>query len=103
MPSFIEKLEGAIERNHSLLCIGLDPEATKFQQPNPDKETLLRWSLNIIEQTADVVCCYKPNIAFYEQFGLEGLAALRDMKAKSALRQRIMVERPVVSRVSRPR
>ena len=32
---------------------------------------------SIVEQTADLVCCYKPNIAFYEQFGLEGLEALR--------------------------
>jgi len=31
----------------------------------------------IIEATADLVCCYKPNLAFYEALGLPGMEALR--------------------------
>ncbi|RME70085.1 MAG: orotidine-5'-phosphate decarboxylase [Chloroflexi bacterium] len=80
--SFIEKLTNAITGHDSLLCVGLDPDPytypDRFSNLSQDPAAaLLRWGQAIIEQTADLVCCYKPNIAFYEQFGPEGLAALR--------------------------
>ncbi len=78
--SFVEKLTGAIERNNSLLCLGLDPDPHKFPGFFPqavDAEALLAWGRALIEQTADLVCCYKPNFAFYEQYGPAGLEALR--------------------------
>ena len=39
--------------------------------------SLLRWNRSIIEATSDLVCCYKPNIAFYEALGQPGMALLR--------------------------
>ncbi len=69
--SFIEKLTTTIEHNNSLLCIGLDPD------PKQISVDLAQWGQTIIEQTADLACCYKPNIAFYEQYGSAGLEALR--------------------------
>lgn len=78
--SFIEKLTGAIARNDSLLCLGLDPDPRKFPHHFPsmiDRRALLAWGEALIEETADLVCCYKPNFAFYEQFGSAGLKALR--------------------------
>jgi uridine monophosphate synthetase len=75
---FAEKLTHAIEQNDSLLCAGLDPRPDRFPpqmraQPDPT------FTLNktIIDATADLVCAYKPNFAFYEAQGLEGLAALK--------------------------
>jgi uridine monophosphate synthetase len=80
--SFIEKLIGSIERNGSHLCVGLDPEPRQLpQDSDPIEEKLIRWSVNIVEQTADLACCYKPNFAFYEQYGPEGLSALRKVIA----------------------
>ena len=80
--SFIQKLTGAIERNNSLLCVGLDPDLSRITgDPGSDEEKLVRWGLEIIEQTADLACCYKPNIAFYEQYGPQGLSALRHIIA----------------------
>ncbi len=82
--SFIVKLREAIERNNSLLCVGLDPNPPKYPDHFPetiDTKTLVAWGVNIIEQTADFVCCYKPNFAFYEQFGPAGLEALRQIIA----------------------
>ena len=82
--SFIEKLTNAIEHNNSLLCIGFDPSPQKFPNHFPaviDQVTLLNWGKGIIEQTADLVCCYKPNIAFYEQYGAAGQEALRQTVA----------------------
>ena len=78
--SFAAKLAAAVARNHSLLCVGLDPDPFQFPQffRHPvDAESLAVWGKTIVEQTADLICCYKPNIAFYEQFGLEGLEALQ--------------------------
>lgn len=77
---FVVKLRAAIQRNASLLCVGLDPNPTHFPAhfPHPlDADALELWGRRIIEQTTDLVCCYKPNFAFYEQFGPEGLAALQ--------------------------
>jgi uridine monophosphate synthetase len=78
--SFMEKLTGAMERTNSLLCLGLDPDPHKFPQffpPSPTAADLFSWGQALIEQTADLVCCYKPNFAFYEQYGPAGLEALR--------------------------
>ncbi|MCB0212723.1 MAG: orotidine-5'-phosphate decarboxylase [Anaerolineae bacterium] len=78
--SFVEKLSGSIERNNSLLCVGLDPDPKKYPSYFPasiDTEALFNWGRTIIEQTSDLVCCYKPNIAFYEQYGPAGVEALR--------------------------
>lgn len=74
--NFFEKIRSAIQRNNSLLCVGLDPIETVLP-PGPDiYARLVEWGTNLISQTADYACCFKPNIAFYEQFGLEGLRAL---------------------------
>ena len=67
----MEKLDAAMARNDSLLCVGLDPDPEKM--PVPD---VVAFNRAIIEATADVVCCYKPNFAFYEQFGPAGMEAL---------------------------
>ena len=91
--SFYAKLEAAARRNNTLLCVGLDPtpEACPFHFPAgvnvpPDQpakrndrtcQELLAWNLSVIEATADLVCCYKPNIAFYEALGQPGMTLLR--------------------------
>ncbi|HQE93777.1 MAG TPA: orotidine-5'-phosphate decarboxylase [Anaerolineae bacterium] len=83
--SFADKLNAAITHKNSLLCVGLDPEAGKFPADFlPDAPTVARvkaFCLDIIAQTADLVCCYKPNSAFFEQYGAEGWEALREVIA----------------------
>jgi orotidine-5'-phosphate decarboxylase len=69
---FREKLCRASEVNKSLLCIGLDPDP--FLMPIAD---VLQFNKEIIAATADLVCAYKPNLAFYEALGVEGLAILK--------------------------
>jgi len=70
---FREKLEAAWQRSGSLLCIGLDPEPALM--PVDD---IAAFNIAIIEATSDLVCAYKPNVAFYEALGPErGYAELR--------------------------
>lgn len=74
--NFFTKLINAIERNQSLLCVGLDPVAGNLPAGSDHFTQLVDWCAGIISDTQDLVCCYKPNIAFFEQFGPEGLRAL---------------------------
>jgi len=69
---FVEKLLEASRKNRSLLCVGLDPDT--YLMP---EMSILEFNKAIIEATSDVVCAYKPNFAFYEVLGTEGLEALR--------------------------
>jgi orotidine-5'-phosphate decarboxylase len=69
---FAEKLHRACEANNSLLCIGLDPDPRLM--PHID---VLQFNKEIIDATSDLGCAYKPNLAFYEALGGEGLTALK--------------------------
>ena len=68
---FVSRLLNASRRNRSLLCVGLDPDPSKL----PVKD-IFEFNKAIIDATADLVCCYKPNLAFYEALGIRGLQAL---------------------------
>jgi orotidine 5'-phosphate decarboxylase subfamily 2 len=76
-PTYFEKLRAASTARDSLLCIGLDPDPRFIEG---GLEGAVRFCLNLIETTSDLACCYKPNAAFWEQYGpcgWEGLAAVR--------------------------
>lgn len=75
--SFFSKLTAASGSNHSLLCVGLDPRLDTLPEGENIEDRLTSWGTSIIDQTADLVCCYKPNFAFYEQGGPPGLRALQ--------------------------
>ena len=68
---FSDKLLNTSRKNTSWLCIGLDPDPELM--PGVD---VLQFNKAIIEATCDLVCAYKPNLAFYEALGTEGLAIL---------------------------
>ena len=69
---FKEKLFQAVQRNNSQVCIGLDPDVASMPQIG-----VFEFNKSIIEATYDLVCAYKPNLAFYEALGMEGLVALQ--------------------------
>ncbi len=67
--NFIEKYLKAVQKNKTLLCIGLDSDLKRIPKFLLDKygpEALFEFNQKIIDQTFDLVCAYKPNIAFYE-------------------------------------
>jgi orotidine-5'-phosphate decarboxylase len=70
---FTDKLLNASRKHKSWLCIGLDPDPELL--PVTD---VLEFNKTIIESTSDLVCAYKPNLAFYEALGIEGLAILEN-------------------------
>lgn len=77
---FITKLLSASRRNKSLLCVGLDSDILKIPQfltREFGDDAVLEFNKQIIEATKDLVCAYKPNIAFYEMLGPKGLELLK--------------------------
>lgn len=68
---FTDKLLAASRENNSLLCVGLDPDSELI--PGVD---ILDFNQAIIDATSDLVCAYKPNLAFYEAMGIGGLELL---------------------------
>lgn len=75
---FRQKLDLVVEKNNSLLCMGLDSDIAKLPK-HLSKEKYPQFSFNkaIIEATADLVCAYKPNSAFYEARGVNGIKELK--------------------------
>lgn len=72
MSTFSEKLKFSSELNRSLLCVGLDPdpEAAAIND-------MLQFNKAIINATKDIVCAYKPNLAFFDALGTDGLRVLK--------------------------
>jgi orotidine-5'-phosphate decarboxylase len=76
--TFLERLATAWEKNNSLLCVGLDPDMDKLPASLKNSRTpLFDFNRAIIDATADLVCAYKPNSAFYEACGADGIAELK--------------------------
>ena len=76
---FVEKLENAIDKNDSLLCVGLDTDLSKIPDYLKDDENpLLSFNKEVVSHTRDLVCSYKINLAFYEASGIAGMEALID-------------------------
>lgn len=66
------------------LCVGLDPDPAQLAAVAPGADAhaaIVTFGRAIVDATADLAIAYKPNSAFYEQFGPEGMAALRDVIA----------------------
>lgn len=82
---FKEMLETRWSRGN-FVCVGLDSEFSKIPESvrrGGDKcdmsitDTIVAFNRIIVEATKDLVCAYKPNAAFYEAHGAEGIEALR--------------------------
>jgi orotidine 5'-phosphate decarboxylase subfamily 2 len=75
MKPFFTRLETLAKEKNSLLCVGLDPRIDWKEGESPYQK-LVDWNERIIESTTEYAICYKPNIAFFEAYGPEGLRAL---------------------------
>ena len=75
---FTAKLNSITQKNNSLVCIGLDSEMSKLPEHlEGSADPQFEFNKAIIDATADLVCAYKPNMAFYEAEGLKGIEALK--------------------------
>ncbi len=74
---FIEKIRSAQVKNNSKLCIGLDTALASVPEfLHSETNPVLTFNKSIIDATKDIVCAYKPNVAYYEAYGVKGFQAL---------------------------
>ena len=71
IPMFSEKVRAAAETNNSFLCIGLDPDPELMAHPH-----IPSFLQEIVDATSDLVCAYKPNLAFFEALGMGGMQTM---------------------------
>ena len=63
---FTDALQAAAAHHDSMLCVGLDPEPAKLPGAwKGDAQRLFDFCARIVDATKDVVCCYKPQIAYF--------------------------------------
>ena len=64
--TFLEQLKHATERQRSVLCVGLDPEPSKFPVHLSGKpDAIYEFCARIVDATSDLVCAFKPQIAYF--------------------------------------
>ena len=70
--TFLDMLRDATTRNDSLLCVGLDPEPTRFPESvRGEAHKIYDFCAAIVDATADLVCAFKPQIAYFAAHGAE--------------------------------
>lgn len=72
-----QQLVKEIKRKRSFLCIGLDVDLNKIPQHLlGEEDPIFAFNKAIIDATHHLAVAYKPNLAFYEAYGIKGLKAL---------------------------
>jgi uridine monophosphate synthetase len=79
LESFFTLLLRRAEDTSSLLCVGLDPHPGDL--PEPTAAAARAFCLRLVEATLPCAAAYKPNAAFFEMYGPEGWAVLREVIA----------------------
>ena len=70
---FRAQLLQAQQRHDSLLCVGLDPEPERFPEPwRGDAGRIFDFCAAIVDATKDLVCAFKPQIAYFAAHRAEG-------------------------------
>ena len=68
------ELVNQIKTKRSFLCVGLDTDLKKMPEHLlKEADPIFAFNKAIIDATADYCVSYKPNLAFYEAFGVKGL------------------------------
>ena len=79
--SYFERLRALARERNTLLCVGLDPDPERIEG---GVAGALRHCRDVVRQTEEHVCCFKPNSAFWEQYGPDGWKALLELRDEAA-------------------
>lgn len=80
MGTFLQKLENRCKHAESSLCVGLDPDPRRFPEDmSQGPEGVYRFCAEIVEATSDHAAAFKPNMAFFESIGEEGMHVLGEV------------------------
>jgi len=73
---YIERLQQRIKKTGSRLCVGLDP-----RPGDGGTEFVRNFLRQVVEETAPWAAAYKPNMAYFEAMGIDGIRLLEDLLA----------------------
>ncbi len=78
---FVDRLSKSIAAVDSYLCVGLDPDLSRMPEGIPrTPEGVLEFNIRMIDATKDIAAAYKPNAAFYEAMGHQGVWVLEETR-----------------------
>lgn len=81
MHSFIQRVQKNATRLKHHVCLGLDPDPALMPHHYPKSiEGIRSFLWDVIDATKNNVVAYKPNMAFFEVWGIEGIALLQDLR-----------------------
>ena len=70
--TFLDMLRDASAQNNTMLCVGLDPEPTRFPAAlKGDARKIYDFCAAIVDATADLACAFKPQIAYFAAHSAE--------------------------------
>jgi orotidine-5'-phosphate decarboxylase len=73
MMTFLDRLCAAADEHQSLLCVGLDPDPARFPPGMASGAVgIYDFCARIVQATADLVCAFKPQIAYFAAHRAEG-------------------------------
>ncbi len=88
---FADRINQAIDAKNSVVCVGLDPRLDQIpafiveqaiqehdRTPKAAAEAFITFNKGIIDAVKDIVPAVKPQLAFYEQYGFEGVRAFEE-------------------------
>lgn len=94
--NFIQMLEAKWAEG-KFVCVGLDPDLERIsadlRERDGDAGAVKAFCHQIVESTQDLVCAYKPNIAFFQAIGFMGMETLQETVAEI---RRIAPDVPVI-------
>jgi orotidine-5'-phosphate decarboxylase len=74
---YFDRLRTLSAARNTLVCVGLDPDPDLIEG---GAAGALRHCREVVRQTEEHACCFKPNSAFWEQYGPDGWAALMELR-----------------------
>ncbi len=77
---YFELLRALSHERQTMLCVGLDPDPDRIEG---GAAGALRHCREVVRQTEEHVCCFKPNSAFWEQYGPDGWSALMELRSQA--------------------
>jgi len=77
---YFERLRALSTSRNTLLCVGLDPDPERIEG---GAAGALRHCREVVHQTEEHACCFKPNSAFWEQYGPDGWSALMELREEA--------------------
>lgn len=80
---FVDKLQARRQATGGVLCVGLDPDLNKLPEScRKSPQPLYDFCAPIVKTTGPYACAFKPNLAFFEAYGSNGLVQLERLLAE---------------------